>query len=159
MVEKEETGESSPSKTMEAKYTKQNWGIVSPTLKEGTTRNSLGEESMYNKEILAKVMKEIQYEDATIRYFSPGLEMFSYIQAFVSFCVHAISLLFGMPFSLIILMPLLGYSVCLKRMFYVPLKAFVSTRVGHSYRPFGGRGITARRMVDQGRVARRTGLS
>ena len=48
---------------------------------------------MYNKEILAKVMKEIQYEDATIRYFSPDLEIFSYIQAFISFCVHAISLL------------------------------------------------------------------
>ena len=106
--------------------------ILSPTLKKGTARKSLGEESMYNEEILAKVMKEIQYEDATIKDFSPDLEVFSYIQAFVSFCVHTISLLFGTPFSLIILMPLLGYSVCLKRMFYVPLKVFVSTRVGHN---------------------------
>ena len=137
IAEEEETGESSPSKTTEEKYMKQSsrtfsMDILSPTLKKGTARKSLGEESMYNEEILAKVMKEIQYEDATIKDFSPDLEVFSYIQAFVSFSVHTISLLFGTPFSLIILMPLLGYSVCLKRMFYVPLKVFVSTRVGHN---------------------------
>lgn len=137
VVEEEETVKSSLSKTTEEKYMKQSsrtysMGIVSPTMKEGTRRQSLEEKSVGNKEILAKVMKEIQYEDATIKDFSPDLEVFSYIQAFISFCVHAISLLFGSPFSSIILMPLLGYSVCLKRMFYVPLKSFVSTHVGHN---------------------------
>ena len=137
VVEEEETVKSSLSKTTEEKYMKQSsrtysMGIVSPTMKEGTRRQSLEEKSVGNKEILAKVMKEIQYEDATIKDFSPDFEVFSYIQAFISFCVHAISLLFGSPFSSIILMPLLGYSVCLKRMFYVPLKSFVSTHVGHN---------------------------
>ena len=48
VVEEEETGESSPSKTTEEKYMKQSsrtysMGIVSPTMKEGTRRQSLEE--------------------------------------------------------------------------------------------------------------------